>query len=112
MNVKVINIKDDRIIFDNGVMMYSEHYQECCESHFLDFSNISLEDFDGLEFDLDGEFFNRIEDYGIELVPLNGHTVKIPGYASNNGYYSDQLTLVLSNGKTFDITECQKNNFY
>lgn len=49
--------------------------------------------------------------YGIELIPVKGHSVKIPGYGSNNGYYLDNLSLVLLdiNGfkKFFDIEECQ-----
>ena len=40
-----------------------------------------------------------------ELIPTYGHSVKIPGY------YSSNLSLILTNGKDFtkkyDITECQ-----
>lgn len=73
---------------------------------------MTLDDFDGLEFDITSDdFFERIDGYGIALKPLVGCPVRIPGYGSNNGYYSDQLDLVLSDGKnftkTFDISECQ-----
>lgn len=110
--VKVIGISDC-IKFDDGTILDSEHEQDCCESHYLEFNDLTLEDFDGLEFDLSSDtFFNRIEDYGIELVPVKGHSVKIPGYGYNNGYYTSNLGLVLSNtlerfNKHFDITECQ-----
>lgn len=71
-----------------------------------------MSDFDGLEFDLTvDDFFERIEGYGIALKPLAGFPVRIPGYGHNNGYYSDQLDLILSDGgkfkKVFDVTECQ-----
>jgi len=74
---------------------------------------LTLADFDGLEFDLSSDyFFERIEGYGIALTPLAGHPVRIPGYGSNNGYYSADLTLVLRDvtgfKKVFDITECQE----
>jgi hypothetical protein len=74
--------------------------------------DLTLADFEGLEFDLtNDDFFKRIEDYGIELVPIHGHSVKIPAYGYNNGYYSSNLTLILSDGKgfnkTYDISECQ-----
>jgi hypothetical protein len=74
---------------------------------------LTLADFDGLEFDLTSDdFFERIEGYGIALKPVAGHPVRIPGYGSNNGYYSSQLDLVLSDGKgfskVFDVSECQK----
>jgi hypothetical protein len=100
------------IRFDDGSTLEDFHDSECCEHHYLDFSAISLEDFDGLEFDLSSEdFFERVPDYGIRLVPTNGHPVSIPGYGYNNGYYSSNLSLILTTPdgkKTFDISECQE----
>jgi hypothetical protein len=74
--------------------------------------DITIDDFEDLEFDLSNDkFFNKIPDYGIELIPIKGHSVKIPGHGYNNGYYGTNLSLVIedSEGKTteFDITECQ-----
>ena len=84
-----------------------------------------MADFEGLEFDLSGDlaaydlalvgFFERVEGYGIRLLPINGHPVSVPGYGYNNGYYSSHLTLVLERpdktgwGVTyyFDISKCQ-----
>jgi hypothetical protein len=112
-NLKVVKVVNDVIEFDNGIQLYSDHDQDCCEHHYLSMSDLSISDFEGLEFDLtNDDFFKRIEDYGIELVPINGHSVKIPGYGYNNGYYSSELTLILSNSNTginkaYDITECQ-----
>ena len=109
---KVVEVTSDNIIFDNGSILSSEHQQDCCEHHYLDFTYVELSDFDGLEFDLSSDkFFNRIPEYGIELVPVSGWGVRIPGYGSNNGYYSSDLTLVLSDGnksRTFDISDCQE----
>lgn len=111
MNLKVIKIDSDCIEFDNGTILSSNHESDCCESHYLDFSDLTLDDFQNLEFNLlNDNFFTRIEDYGISLNPIKGHSVKIPGYGYNNGYYSSDLTLVLTGGginKTYDITECQ-----
>lgn len=110
--MKVKQVTTDSIIFEDGSKLYSYHEEDCCEHHWLDFEHIKLEDFDGLEFDLSSEsFFNRIPDYGIEMVPIHGYSVRIPGYGSNNGYYSSHLELVLVNSKGerkfFDITDCQ-----
>lgn len=109
--VKVTSVTADSIIFDGNIILTSNHDTDCCESHYLDMEHINLSDFDDLEFNLDCEtFFSRIEGYGIELNPISGHSVKIPGYGSNNGYYSSQLDLILSGPniyKKFDITECQ-----
>jgi len=118
MIVKVKEIRNgDSIVFDNGYQLSADHSQDCCESHYLDFEHIGISEFEGLEFDISGDsFFNRIEDYGIELVPLKGYNVKIPGYGSNNGYYSSNLALVLTDEqyktvKEFDISECQDINW-
>ena len=110
-NLKVVRVDSDEIEFNNGVKLYSNHDQDCCENHYLSMSDLTMSDFDGLEFDLTGDgFFERIEDYGIALKPTNGHPVRIPGYGSNNGYYSSNLDLVVSGpgfSKTFDISSCQ-----
>ena len=110
--VKVIKVDSDGLEFDNGVRLDSNHDSDCCESHYLSLADLTLADFDGLEFDITSEeFFERVDGYGIALKPLAGHPVRIPGYGSNNGYYSSQLDLVLSDGKgfskVFDISECQ-----
>jgi hypothetical protein len=114
-NLKVVKINSDLLEFDNGMFLYSDHDQDCCESHYLSLSDLTLDDFKGLEFDLSNDdFFERIEDYGIALKPKNGHSVRIPGYGSNNGYYSSNLALIITNTdgqsvfKKYDITECQE----
>lgn len=111
-NLKVVKVDAESIEFENGVQLYSDHDQDCCENHYLSFGDLTIADFEDLEFDLTGEdFFNRIEDYGIELIPVKGHSVKVPGYGSNNGYYSSKLDLILTDkkdfNKRFDISECQ-----
>lgn len=111
--LKVVKVTRDDIEFNNGYKIYSDHQQDCCEHHYLDFSNLTIEDFDNLEFDLtDENFFNRIEDYGIELKPIKGFSVKVPGYGYNNGYYGSNIDLVVENKegkviKTYDVSECQ-----
>ena len=112
--VKVIYVDKDVVRFDDQSELSSDHDQDCCEHHYLDFSGHSLSDFEGLEFDLSSpDFFEKVEDYGIRLLPVNGHPISVPGYGYNNGYYSANLTLVLerpSGTTTFDITECQEVN--
>jgi len=112
-NLKAVKIENDELVFNDGTRLLSNHDQDCCEHHYLDFASLDISDFDGLEFDLtNDDFFEKIEDYGIALKPINGFPVRIPGYGSNNGYYSSNLDLILTNGadfkKTFDISECQE----
>jgi hypothetical protein len=109
--LKVVKIEDEQIEFENGMILFSSHDQDCCENHYLSFKDLTIADFEGLEFDLTNDnFFKKIDDYGIELIPIHGHSVKVPGYGSNNGYYSSNLQLCIGgNGveKEWDITECQ-----
>lgn len=108
---RVIEVNDG-LKFDNGMSLTHDHQQDCCESHILDFSNLSMQDFEGLEFDLSNDsFFERVDDFGIRLLPTNGHPVSVPGYGYNNGYYSSNLTLVLSGEgaeRRYDISNCQE----
>lgn len=110
--IKVIKISDDILEFENGIKLYSNHESDCCENHYLSLADLTISDFEGLEFDLTNDnFFKRIPHYGIELIPIKGHSIKIPGYGSNNGYYSSNLDLILTNGsyikKEYDISDCQ-----
>ena len=111
MNYKVTKVNQESLEFNDGVTLSSHHDSDCCEYHCLSFDDLTLEDFEGLEFDLSSDnFFRRIPDYGIELVPVMGYSVKVPGYGDNNGWYSDQLELKISGldkDKYFDITDCQ-----
>lgn len=112
MRAKVIKIQDG-LEFDNGYKLYSEHESDCCEHHELTFSDLTLKDFEELEFDLSKDnFFTKIPDYGIELNPIKGWSVKIPGHGYNNGYYGINIDLVIvdSEGKKYkqyDVSECQ-----
>lgn len=111
-NLKVVKVDSEYIEFEKGIKLTSYHASDCCEEHELTLTDLTMQDFEGLEFDLTkDDFFKRIPYYGIELIPNNGHSVKIPAHGYNNGYYSDQLDLIISDGKdftkTFDITECQ-----
>ena len=84
----------------------------------MDFADLEIIDFYDLEFDLTSDdFFNRIEDYGIELKPIKGHVVRVPGYGSNNGYYGSNIDLIIADAKgktikSFDVSECQLWNDY
>lgn len=112
-NTSVVKIDSDSIYFDNGIKLTHYHEKDCCEHHYLDFTHITLDDFDGLIFDLSSDdFFERIPDFGIALKPLNGFPVRIPGYGENNGYYSSNLSLILvdsfgKNIKEYDVSDCQ-----
>ena len=113
-NKKVVVTKIDKfsITFNDGTRLTSEHKQDCCEQHYLCFDDLTIIDFNDLEFDLlSDDLFEEIQGYGINLKPTNGFPIKIPGYGYNNGYYNSSLFLVLKNKNGFfkevDISGCQ-----
>lgn len=110
---KIVKIDNEQVTFDDGFTLSSEHQSDCCEHHWLDFSGLELADVDKLDFDIYGTFFERVEDFGIKLIPTNGLPVPVPGYGSNNGYYSSDLYLVVMDAdgcevSSFDISDCQE----
>lgn len=124
-NLKVVGFYNEgcesngiRLEDKNGVeyALYSYHEQDCCEVHYLDFDSLELSEFEGLLFDFDTEDLSnsieRVEGSGIRLKPNNGHPIFIPGYSHNNGYYSDDITLVFCRYDDdvycqIDVTDCQ-----
>jgi len=109
-----IDIPEGIIYFNNGIRLKDFHVQDCCESHYWDLNHLNLDDFRGLTFDLStDDFFERIKDYGIQLIANNDIKISIPCYGYNNGYYSSYLSFRIVNDlghilKEFDITDSQK----
>jgi hypothetical protein len=112
-NLQVVEVLSEGIKFNDGTILKSDHDRDCCEHHWLAFDELSIDDFEGLVFDISGDnFFNKIEEYGIEILPINGHPVRIAGHGYNNGYYSTNIDLLVIDGsgdvvKTYDVSECQ-----
>ncbi|WP_297190901.1 hypothetical protein [uncultured Porphyromonas sp.] len=113
-----------RIVFEapNGkrYALYSDNSSPYTV-HYLDPSELNLDEFDGLLFDINWEnlesVIERVDGFGIRLIPKNGHKVFIPGYGDSWTNYSDMISLTLSREapyghwddlSTIDITECQK----
>lgn len=119
--MKIKEIQDDILMFDNSVQITSYHNQDCCESHWADFSVVSgyninpvtgkSIDIHDIEFDDNVQnIIQLVEEIGFNLVALDGSKYLVPCYGSNNGYYSTDLELRISgNGLNFniDITNCQ-----
>lgn len=127
---KIVKIKeirgsdeDSRVIFTDGYELTSDHYQDCCESHYLDFSmlkNYNIGSATGKpiniyeqEFDFSsGVPFSRVDEMGILLYDTEGNKYLINGYGYNNGWYGDNIELVLYQNHLkkyhYDVSECQK----
>lgn len=111
--VSVVSVlPEEGIKFSDGSHLFSHHQEDCCENHYADFNYVSLNDFEGLLFDVSSlDFIIPIEGYGFRMKAVCEQEVSIPCYGENNGYYSTNLTLVLSkDGKQqhLDISDCQE----
>ena len=108
--VKVISLDEEGIKLEHGYSIYSHHEYSCCEHHYLAFDSLEFSEIEGAIFNFKKPWFEKVENYGIRLLPINMHPIPVPGYGFNNGCYSHDLTLVLDypgNTETFDVSECQ-----
>lgn len=90
MRIKEVN--EERIIFDNGNFIWYDHDQDCCEWNYADFSildkNNVYYDYDFNE-KLDFEF---IEEEGFRF-GSEGKWIFIPCYSEQNGYYTIMIDI-------------------
>jgi hypothetical protein len=108
--MKIKEFNESEILFTNGKKIYFEHEQDCCENVYCDFN--ALKDMDIMNVEFDDIKIEPVKDSGFRL---NGYF--IPCYNEQNGYYSDDLTLVVDNGyekKMIDLQliGCVKNDIY
>lgn len=124
--MKIKQIDEDEIIFDNNYKLKYYHKQDCCENVYADFEmlknyNVSvktgknikikeIEFVETLELLIDG-----VPGAGFNIISIIGEKFFIPCYNEQNGYYSSNLELILDKGKTqeiMDISEFVKDDIY
>lgn len=80
--------EEEKLYFTNGMHIYFEHEQDCCESVYVAWEEmddlLKTTVFEG------GLFIEIVDSCGIRI---NGHFV--PCYDEQNGYYSNNLTLCI-----------------
>lgn len=123
--MKITEIGEESLTFDNGCTLMSTHCQEYYEWNWLDFSvmrinsyvsNITGKPINIYEQNFDfsnGVTFERVADIGIMLLDAEGNKYLINSYSANNGLYDTNISLVYVNedGDTifeYDVTECQE----
>lgn len=112
--MKIKNVTDDFIEFDNGNKITYEHEPDCCEYNYADFSilnknniNYSLNFNPELTFDfIDGMGFR----FGSEDEAGNMRWIFIPCYSDQNGYYSSDIDIYY-NDKCVLHGECEEHVF-
>ena len=105
--MRIKEITNEHILFDNGAEITYYHDQDCCENVYADFEQLKTTAIMNEEFrTLKPKF---IKDTGVKL-----KSYLIPCYNSQNGYYSSDLELIINypDGKSerWDISDFVKDD--
>lgn len=100
--MKIKNITEEEILFNDGTVVTYNHDQDCCENVYADFNALKDTDI------FDKEFKDvKIEGVNGSGIKMNGYF--IPCYNEQNGYYSSNLEIVIKSlgkdKKVIDISE-------
>lgn len=106
--MKIKEITQGYILFDNNQKITYDHEQDCCECNYADFEQ--LKDTVALDYDFD-------ENLTFEIVEGNGFRFGdkkqmffVPCYSSQNGYYTTDLDIYYNGKHVFNLL-C-KEDFY
>jgi hypothetical protein len=123
--MRIIIVNDESIVFDNGSVLESFHDQDCCESHYVDFSSILGQGWEDADFpehlsdmvEISGETTTTDENASglwnetwrsfVILKDKQGIKYTLNIYNSNNGYYGTDVSLILTNDKVKETMRIQ-----
>lgn len=112
-DMKIIKVTEDCILFDNGFELTSYHEHDCCEEHYVDFTSINGQGWEDKEFpetlkglvkleniEYGKEAFHDYDGYSFcNIVDKKGNVYVLNIYNSNNGYYSNDVDLLMNGEK-------------
>ena len=98
--MKVTKVEENRLEFDNGLVLEGDHAPDCCENNYLDFEQIEVGDeFPDIEGVEDLFKFISFDEDGFTMRP-SSNSLDVPGMnkwvqarSVQNGYYSRHLGL-------------------
>ena len=95
--MKIKDINEERILFDNGNTITYGHEQDCCECNYADF--LQIDDI-ARNWDFDENLdFEAVEDTGFRFGNLPNKMVFVPCYSQQNGYYSSDIEIYYNNSQ-------------
>lgn len=90
--MRIKNVTDEAIIFDNGNKITFDHCADCCEYNYADFSTLTPNNI-WYDYDFEEELDFKYEDEMGFAFGSDGHWIFIPCYSEQNGYYSDDIDI-------------------
>lgn len=103
--MKIKDINEERILFDNGNTITYSHEQDCFECNYADF--LQIDDI-ARSWDFDENLdFESIEEVGFRFGNLPNKMVFVPCYSEQNGYYSSDIEIYYNDSQElyFDAKE-------
>ena len=105
--MRISEVTDEAIIFDNGNKITFDHDQDCCESNYADFESAVTPNTLNYDYDFSPELlFGFVKEEGF-LFGNPGHLIFVPCYSEQNGYYSIDIDIYY-NGDQVLHGECHE----
>lgn len=96
--MNVVESKEDRIVFDNGLTLSSTHDQDCCERNYIDFEQFPV----GTQLPkaTAAQFLEMItiRDDGFSVKDSKNTPLWAQARSIQNGYYTRGVSLVIDDG--------------
>jgi len=96
--MKVTEATEDKVVFDNGLTLSSEHYHDCCERNYIDFEQFSV----GTQLPKANapQFLEMItiKEDGFSVKDSKNTPLWAQARSIQNGYYTRGVSLVISDG--------------
>lgn len=94
--MRIKEVTETKIIFDNGNYITFDHDQNCCENNYADFSILN-ENVVNYNYNFNKNLkFKAVNGEGFKF-GSEGHWIFIPCYSEQNGYYTDQIDIYYPN---------------
>lgn len=100
--MKIVNVTDEFIEFEDGSKITYDHDQDCCEYNYAQFD--ALDDIAlNTDFDLDELAFQAIDGSGFRFGNLPSKMFFVPCYSFQNGYYSSDIDIYFNSEKVLNF---------
>ena len=99
--MRIKEVAETGITFDNGKFLYCHHDQDCCEYNYADFKQ--LDDL-GRDYDFDENLkFETVDGCGFRFGDSR-NMFFIPCYSEQNGYYSDVVDIYYDGKEVLNVS--------
>ena len=99
--MKIKEIQDEQIIFDNGETIGFRHDADCCEWNYADFNQ--LDDIARNATFTSPLVFEKVEESGFRFGNQPNRMFFVPCYSAQNGYYSSDLTILYNDKENIEF---------